>query len=49
MLSQSPDVNRYDLSCLKILITGSSLLSSTIRVEVMDRIPTIRQACIFFR
>ena len=42
MLSQSPEVSLYDLSSLKVLVTGSSLLSSTIRVEVMDRIPSLR-------
>ena len=42
MLSQSPDVSRYDLSCLKILITGGGLLSATIRLEVMERIPTLK-------
>ena len=42
MLSQSPEVSLYDLSSLKMLVTGSSLLSSTIRVEVMDRIPSLR-------
>ena len=42
MLSQSPDVSRFDLTCLKILITGGSHLSVTIRMEVMDRIPSLR-------
>jgi len=42
MLSQSPEVSRYDLSCLKILITGGGLLSATIRLEVMERIPTVK-------
>ena len=42
MLSQSPDVSRYDLSCLKILITGGGLLSATIRLEVMERLPTLK-------
>ena len=42
MLSQSPEVSRYDMSCLKILITGGGLLSATIRLEVMERIPTIK-------
>jgi hypothetical protein len=30
------------MSCLKILITGGGLLSATIRLEVMERIPTIK-------
>ena len=42
MLSQSTEVSLYDLSSLKVLVTGSSLLSSTLRVAVMDRIPSIR-------
>ena len=42
MLSQSPDVSRYDLSCLKIILTGGSLLSATIRMELMERIPTVK-------
>ena len=42
MLSQSPEVSRFDLSCLKILVTGGGLLSATIRMEVMERIPTIK-------
>lgn len=42
MLSQSPEVSKYDLSCLKVLATGGSILSATIRMEVLDRIPSIR-------
>jgi len=42
MLSQSSEVSRYDLSCLKILITGGGLLSATIRHDVLERIPSIK-------
>ncbi|XP_040580808.1 probable 4-coumarate--CoA ligase 1 isoform X2 [Lepeophtheirus salmonis] len=42
ILSQSPLVSNYDLSSLKVLMTGCGLLSSTIRMEVLDRIPSIK-------
>ena len=31
LLSQSPSVAKYDLSCLRVIITGGGILSSTIR------------------
>jgi len=42
MLSQSPEVTRFDLSCLKIILSAGSILSATIRMEAMERIPTLR-------
>ena len=42
MLSQSPDVTRFDLSCLKVILSGGSLLSATIRMEAFERIPSLR-------
>ena len=42
MLSQSPEVQRFDLSCLKIILTAGSILSPTIRMEAMERIPSLR-------
>ena len=42
MLSQSPDVTRFDLSCLKVILSGGSLLSATIRMDAFERIPSLR-------
>ena len=42
MLSQSPEVGRFDLSCLKIILSAGSILSATIRMEAMERIPSLR-------
>lgn len=42
MLSQSPDVGLFDLSCLKVIMTAGSILSATIRMEAMERIPSLR-------
>ena len=33
---------RFDMTCLRMLITGGSRLSSSIRMDVMEKIPTIR-------
>ena len=33
---------RFDMSCLRMLITGGSRLSSSIRMDVMEKIPTLR-------
>ena len=35
-------MTKYDLSCLKSVLTGGGVLSSTIRTELMDRFPTVR-------
>ena len=42
MLSQSPEVARFDLSSLKIILTAGSILSATIRMEAMERIPSLK-------
>ena len=42
MLSQSPEVGRFDLSCLKIILSAGSILSPTIRMEAMERVPSLR-------
>lgn len=42
MLSQSPEVVKYDLSCLKSILTAGSILSATIRMEAMERLPSLR-------
>ena len=47
MLSQSPEVCRYDLSCLKVLITGGGLLSATIRMEVTNTASIVQCCCLF--
>ena len=41
-MCQSPDVSRFDLSFLRVLITGGSHLSANVRMEVMERIPSLR-------
>ena len=33
---------RFDLNCLRILVTGGSHLSATIKTEIMDKIPSLR-------
>ena len=35
-------MSRFDMTCLRMLITGGSRLSSSIRMDVMEKIPTIR-------
>ena len=42
MLSQSPEVARFDLSSLKIILTAGGILSATIRMEAMERIPSLK-------
>ena len=42
MLSQSPEVGRFDLSCLKVILSAGSILSPTIRMEAMERVPSLR-------
>ena len=33
---------RFDISCLRMLVTGGSHLSVTIKTEVMEKIPSLR-------
>ena len=42
MLSQNPIVSKFDLACLKSVITGGDILSPTIRAELYDRHPNIK-------
>ena len=42
MLSQSPEVARFDLGSLKVILTAGSILSATIRMEAMERIPSLK-------
>ena len=42
LLSQSKEVTKYDLTCLKSVLTGGGVLSSTIRMELFDRFQTVR-------
>ena len=39
---QSPDMDRFDMSCLRMLLTGGSRLSTSNRMDVMDKIPSLR-------
>ena len=42
MLSHSSEVARFDLGSLKIILTAGSILSATIRMEAMERIPSLK-------
>ena len=42
MLSQSATVEIFDLSHLKVLITGGTILGPTIGRELLERLPNIR-------
>ena len=42
LLSQSKVISKYDLSCLKVVITSGSVLSSTIKMELQERFPNLR-------
>ena len=42
MLSQSATVEIFDLSHLKVLITGGTILGPTISRELLERLPNIR-------
>jgi len=42
MLSQSSTVELYDISHLKVVITGGSILGPTISKELMERLPNLR-------
>ena len=42
MLSHSQEVGRFDLSTLKVILTSGSILSATIRMEAMERFPSLR-------
>jgi len=42
LLSQSPSVAKYDLSCLRVIITGGGILSSTIRRSLLDRFSNVK-------
>ena len=42
MLSHSQEVTRFDLSGLKCILSAGSILSATIRMEAMDKIPSLR-------
>lgn len=42
MLSQSPLVDKYDLSHLRLLITGGSLLGQTIKIDLLEKLPNIK-------
>eukprot|EP00095_Tigriopus_kingsejongensis_P001553 maker-scaffold137_size321222-snap-gene-0.10 protein:Tk01553 transcript:maker-scaffold137_size321222-snap-gene-0.10-mRNA-1 annotation:"4-coumarate-- ligase-like" len=42
LLSQSKAIIKYDLSCLKSVISSGGVLSSTIRMELLERFPTVK-------
>ena len=42
MLSQSATVEMFDLSHLKVIITGGSILGPTTSRELMERLPNLR-------
>jgi len=42
MLSHSQEVGRFDLSTLKVILTAGGILSATIRMEAMERFPSLR-------
>lgn len=35
-------MGRFDTTCIRMLITGGSRLSASIRMDLMEKIPTIR-------
>ena len=42
MMSQSPGLDIYDMSQLRVIITGGSILGPTISRELQEKLPTIR-------
>ena len=42
MMSQSPGLDIYDMSRLRVIITGGSILGPTISRELQEKLPTIR-------
>lgn len=41
-LSQSPSIRKYNLSCLKCILTAGGVLSSTIKSELYERFPNVK-------
>lgn len=42
MMSQSPGLDIYDMSQLRVIITGGSILGPTISRDLQEKLPTIR-------
>eukprot|EP00094_Tigriopus_californicus_P002372 TCALIF_02290-PA protein Name:"Similar to 4cl2 Probable 4-coumarate--CoA ligase 2 (Dictyostelium discoideum)" AED:0.08 eAED:0.08 QI:10/0.81/0.83/0.91/0.90/0.83/12/272/929 len=42
LLSQSKSITKYDMSCLKSITTSGGVLSSTIRIELLERFPNVK-------
>ena len=42
MMSQSTSLDMFDLSQLKVIITGGSLLGPTISKDLLEKLPSLR-------
>lgn len=42
MMSQSPGLEIFDMSQLRVIITGGSILGPTISRDLLEKLPTIR-------
>ena len=42
MMSQSSSLEMFDLSQLKVIVTGGSILGPTISKELLEKLPSLR-------